>query len=86
MVCLHAITYFFYHITIGNSVTSIERSAFEKCNSLSNIICMATNAPTLNYNVFKDICSTGTLHYPNGSDYSTWVAQLPSGWKAVADA
>ena len=73
-------------ITIPDAVTSIGTSAFEKCTNLSSITCMATNAPTLNDNVFKNIYSNGTLHYPNGSDYSTWLAQLPSDWKAVADA
>jgi hypothetical protein len=24
--------------------------------------------------------NTGVLRYPKGSDYSTWIAALPSGW------
>ena len=51
------------------------------CPSLSSITITATVAPTINNLIFRNMASTtGTLYYPAGSDYSTWLAALPSGW------
>ena len=71
-------------ITIPASVKSIGSYAFFECGSLTSITCLATNAPSLGTKVFgkavEGFPDTGTLHVPTGSDYSTWMAQLPSGW------
>lgn len=68
-------------IIIPSSVTSIGDDAFRYCDSLKSITCYATTAPTLSGNVvFGGIPKNGTLHVPQGSDYSTWLSQLPSGW------
>lgn len=74
------------NITIGKSANYIDNHAFRACESLTTITCLASKAPELGDEPFLNISSTGTLHYPNGSDYSTWIAQLPSTWAAVADA
>ena len=67
-------------IEVPNNVTSIDSNAFYQCTNLASITCKATNAPTLGNTVFGSISSTGTLYYPKGSDYSTWIEALPDDW------
>ena len=68
-------------IEVPNNVTSIDNRVFYGCTNLASITCKATVAPTLGWDyVFGSISSTGTLHYPKGSDYSTWIEALPEGW------
>ena len=69
-------------IEIPNSVTSIVDSAFYNCSNLNEIRVKAATAPTLANNVFSGVASSGTLYYPKGSNYSTWIAALPVGWSA----
>ena len=66
--------------TIPNTVTSICKYAFIRCSSLTSITCYATTAPSLGSDVFKYLPTNGTLHVPQGSNYSSWLSQLPSGW------
>ena len=60
-------------ITIPDSVTSIGSAAFENCSSLNEITCLATTAPSIMSATFKNIKQNGTLRYPSGSDYSSWM-------------
>lgn len=46
-------------------------------SSTEEIICHAKKAPTLYRNNFGN---TGVLKVPTGSDYSSWLEQLGSGW------
>lgn len=68
-------------VTIPASVTSLQAEAFTLCTALTSITCYATTAPTLGSAVFYNMTSAGTLYVPTGSDYSTWLAALPSGWQ-----
>ena len=67
-------------ITIGSGVTSIGSNQFTSCKNLTTITCYATTAPTLSYSVFVQISTNGVLKVPSGSDYSSWLSKLPSGW------
>ena len=67
-------------VTIGSGVTSIGDYAFDGCSRLTEITCLATTAPTLGTDIFVNLPSQGTLYIPHGSDYSTWLSKLPSGW------
>ena len=68
-------------ITIPSSVTRIGHHAFCECRKLTSITCLATTAPILfDYSVFLFAPSSGVLHVPNGSDYSSWMPKLPNGW------
>lgn len=73
-------------VTIGSQITEIMGDSFYHCGNLSRITCLATTAPNLrldygnSYYAFDSISSTGTLRVPRGSDYSSWLARLGSGW------
>lgn len=67
-------------VTFGNSITSIAEQAFYDCTSLNSITCYATTAPSLGSSVFYYLPTNGILRVPQGSDYSSWLKQLPSGW------
>ena len=67
-------------VVIPNSVTSIGDYAFYNCSGLTEIICYATTAPRLLSTTFSSISSSGVLKVPTGSDYSSWLEQLPSDW------
>ena len=72
-------------VVIGNSVSTIIDYAFFGCSNLSEIYSYATEAPSLGTDVFRNIKSTGVLHYPSGSNYSTFISKLPNTWTAVGD-
>lgn len=63
-------------ITLGSNVEYVGAFAFQSCVALKTINCKTITAPTvLNY-TFKNISNTaaGTLYYPKGSDYSSWLS------------
>ena len=47
---------------------------------LNTITCYAKQAPNVQSDVFYNIPTNGTLRVPEGADYSSWLAILPSGW------
>ena len=62
-------------VDIPDSVTEIRAGAFSGCSGLTNITCHAVNAPLLGSGgVFYDVKQNGTLYYPSGSNYSTWLS------------
>ena len=72
-------------ITIPSVCTRIGNGAFGNCSSLNEINVLATTAPTLGVAAFMNT-PTGTVHYPQGSDYSSWQSnQYLSGWTFVGD-
>lgn len=73
-------------IEIPNSVTNIDNCAFSGCSSLSTIYCYPTTSPYLGSLVFDSVSQNGTLHYPSGSDYSSWQNDSNlSGWTFIGD-
>lgn len=57
--------------------------------NITSIISHAQTAPTLMGVVFKThtgVSKTGTLHIPEGSDYSSWLTVLGNGWSVAYDA
>jgi len=46
---------------------------FYNCSSLDSIIIDSTTAPTIHSNDFQNVKNGGTLTYPAGSNYSTWL-------------
>ena len=63
-------------ITISENVKSIEESAFENCNNISNVVSKIQKPFAINDNVFST--SSATLYVPSGTraDY-----QKTDGWK-----
>lgn len=59
------------------------------CINLQKIYCYASIAPgvgnTDEREGFKDLRPYGELHYPYGSDYSSWMELLPSTWTGIND-
>ncbi len=76
-------------ISIPSNVITIDNYAFSGDTSLQTIYAYPSIAPTISGNkVFTNIPNNGILHYPYGSDYSTWLTELnsyASGWTGVAD-
>lgn len=69
-------------ITIGSGVKSIGDYCIYFCTSLKSITCYAKTAPFLGYNnAIYGLPPNGTLHVPQGSDYSSWLKKMPSSWK-----
>ena len=48
---------------------------------ITTITCYAQQAPTLQGDTFLYMPKNGTLRVPEGTDYSSWFAALPEGWK-----
>lgn len=72
-------------VTIGSSVSEIGDMAFLSLQICTRINAKPTVCPTLGRRVFDYLPSNGTLHYPQGSDYSAFIAALPNGWTAIDD-
>ena len=82
--------------TFGKGITTLGMCMFEDCPNLTDIYSYATTCPThvedwSDYPFFShDSWHTGTLHYPQGSDYSQWLSTSPYwlgyfGWTGVDD-
>ena len=61
-------------INIPDSVTSIGSYAFGGCKGLTEITCLASTAPSIQFNTFREIKEGGVLKVPTGSDYSSWMS------------
>lgn len=61
-------------VIIGNSVTTIGSAAFYGCTELISITSLATTAPTIQNNTFRNVKTDGILTVPSGSTgYDTWM-------------
>ena len=77
-------------ITLSENTTSFNNWNWHDLPKVSQVIIKAKIAPSTEYwntdkyityyTPFKYFAETGVLYYPKGSDYSTWIAYLPSGW------
>lgn len=61
-------------VTIPESVTQIDNYAFFACSSLNEIISKRKNPVSLSTYTFQNVKRGGTLYYPEGSDYSSWLS------------
>ena len=63
-------------VVFGSGITEIADS-FGNCSSLVSITCKSVTAPVLGQYTLNGIRdNNGTLYYPEGSDYSTWLNKL----------
>ena len=74
-------------VTLCDGLKKIQNNAFDICPSLEKIYIKATTAPEIEKS-FRSIKEGGTLYYPTGSDYSTWLSTGPYclgsyGWNGV---
>lgn len=49
-------------------------------SNVTKIFAKGTTAPQIASNTFSGMTTGGTLYYPVGSDYSTWLDALPQNW------
>lgn len=61
------------NVVIGSGVTSIGQGAFSNCKSLTTIRATRTVAPSIEQDTFNTVASNGTLYYPSGANYSSWL-------------
>ena len=71
-------------VTIGNSVTSIEKGAFEKCSKLEDVYCYAEKVPSTDASAFEgSYIEYSTLHVI-GSSLSSYKTTAPwSGFGTI---
>lgn len=58
----------------SDGIDSLPNSAYSGCSSLTGIISDCAVAPAVYNDTFKNVGENGTLIYPGGSDYSSWLA------------
>lgn len=70
-------------LTLGESLSSIGKSAFANNNQLSSITSYNVTPPALMPNAFSEIKQEGMLHIPSGTtlDYINFLGELPDGWR-----
>lgn len=63
-------------------LTEIGDHMFSGFGNLAQIDIYNTTAPTVHSNTFKNVAINGTLNYPSGANYSTWlsVSDYYLGW------
>lgn len=67
-------------VEIGTGLTSVGNYAFCGCSQLVNIWISATTAPSFTLgNTFSGVGMYGTLAFPEGSDYSSWLSTTQHG-------
>lgn len=72
-------------LDMGRSPLWVLNGAGGTSAHLHSIVIQATTAPTLTTTTLKYVADQGTLYYPTGSDYSTWMTALESAqWKGKA--
>lgn len=60
---------------VGELVTDMSsNNMFDGCTNLKTIIAHPSTAPTIRSDTFRGITEDGTLIYPTGSDYSSWLS------------
>jgi hypothetical protein len=67
-------------VILGENISKLYEGCFQRCTSLTDITCAAKNTPSLDTDVFTGLPENGILRIPSGSDYSSWLSALPSGW------
>ena len=78
-------------VSLPSTTRSIARNAFYDTWVMTDLYIHARKAPTISPYAFEWLgyksgtFTSGTLHYPAGSDYSYIISRLPSTWTAVAD-
>ena len=68
-----------------DTLQSLGEYALSECRSLKNITVKAIVAPEVADTTFRYVGENGTLIYPTGSDYSTWLNKLLAyGWTSLS--
>ena len=71
-------------IIIGENVCKLGDYLFKDCANLTEIYAYPAISPMFTTSTFSYLNTTGTLHYPIGSDYSAILSRLPN-WTGIPD-
>lgn len=69
-------------VNLPSTITNIDSWSFEH-SQITTMNCYATTCPTVASSAWLSVSNNGTLHYPTGSDYSSFT--IPSSWTKVGD-
>lgn len=67
-------------LTLHRNIKRIGDATFLSSRKLNSITCMAEQAPEIKNGTLAGISETGVLTVPEGSDYSSWLDKLGTGW------
>ncbi len=78
-------------IIIPENITSIGSYAFQYCTNLTNVTFMRTTPPAFGSASFRNVPSSGTVHYPEGAEGAytpSWLSGIEyiSGWTLSTDS
>ena len=62
-------------LILPTTLESIDSTCFSNCYSLDRIYAKSVKPPTINYRYFDTVKMYGTLYYPEGSNYSSWLSK-----------
>lgn len=85
IICLGGYAFYKLTATTVNLPSTISELAYASCErtNITTLNCYAPTPPTVNSFAWYAVSNNGTLHYPAGSDYSSFT--VPSGWTKVGD-
>lgn len=69
-------------VNLPSTITNVGGYSLES-SQITTMNCYATACPTVNSRAFYFVNNSGTLHYPAGSDYSSFT--IPNTWTKVGD-
>ena len=70
-------------LILPSTITKLDIYCLEDCSLLTDIYCYATDCPETSNSIWTYVHTSGTLHYPIGSEYSSF--NLPRGWTRTGD-
>ena len=70
-------------LILPSTIEKLDSYCLEDCDLLQDIYCYAPLCPITDDSIWTYVSTSGTLHYPAGSDYSSF--HLPPGWIKVGD-
>lgn len=62
-------------IRLGKNIKHLGQAIFTTNDKMTKIICESVVPPTISFDTFYEVASSGKLYYPKGSDYSSWFSK-----------
>ena len=76
-------------VTLPSTATSYASTVFLNCSHLNKIVIKRLTAPVMGTESFTGVAQVGTLYYPYGSNYNSWISEINGqgagyNWNGVA--